>query len=277
MADVNVMDFVDESGKFTDGFKDQIGSIAGDEFKGTKMLDDIHDVPSVIKSFLHTKRDYGKKLEGVITKPGEGASDEDRANYRTALLKELGTPESADDYEFPKTEEGSGLTFNENLAKMWREFFHSKGWPVDMVKDAAEFMYKSQAAMIADRRKEQQDALEKDMASFKKDFRGDNLVKAGRIAHNAIMTYATDDLKNLLRENKVYDSAGDLELWHKTGFTPTQLRIWEKIGNDMKVSEAPSDEGGKGSGSPESDVKKTAKKLYDHPTSKELFQAGGAK
>jgi len=141
----NIMQHIDESGAFADSFKEQIGLYAGDEFKGSKVFDDVPDVATLIKNYAHTKTAYGKKLDNVIQLPNDASSDEDKAAAITAAQDFLGAPKEAKDYEFPRVD---GLDYSEEREKLFREFFMTNRVPVDFAKSLVETFNKMQVDMV---------------------------------------------------------------------------------------------------------------------------------
>jgi len=131
MSDVNIMEHIDSSGAFGGGFKDAAITVAGDDFKDTKSFDNLTDVNALVKAFAHTKRDHGRlglELENTIKRPGKDASEEDIAAFHAGLLKELGAPESENDYEFPRPDDlPKGMKYNEDIEKQFRAIFKEIG------------------------------------------------------------------------------------------------------------------------------------------------------
>ncbi|MCK5605435.1 hypothetical protein KAR91_26320, partial [Candidatus Pacearchaeota archaeon] len=123
MPDVNIMEYIDETGKFGDGFAEAATAIAGESHKGSKVYDDVPDFDTLVKNYADTKSLVGKKLEGVIQKPANDASDEDKAAYRDGLLTELGASENPDDYKFPEVE---GIEYHPDVAKLFQDYFVEK-------------------------------------------------------------------------------------------------------------------------------------------------------
>lgn len=273
MPDVNVMEHIDETGKFTETFKEQISSIAGEEFKDSKIFDSVPDIATLVKNYAYTKRDFGKKIDGLIQKPAENATDEQKAEYRKMLLKELGAPEKAEDYVIKRPENlPEGVSYDEEVEKHFREVFLKLGVPNDIASALTdEFnqlqMSRFQAALEKQKTEfiESSKALDKDPAWL-----GENRIKNNRIAFKAVLKFAGEDLAKLFKDAKLNEDVANHQKWHDLGFNPAQRRIWYNIGLATKVDEAITDEGTPKNtfGGPQ----KLTQKLYDHPTSKrELF------
>jgi hypothetical protein len=71
------------------------------------------DLPSLVKSLIHTKQLASGKMEGYIKVPGEGATPEEVAAYRKAQ----GVPDAPDAYELKKPEGELGNYYNEEEVK----------------------------------------------------------------------------------------------------------------------------------------------------------------
>jgi hypothetical protein len=71
------------------------------------------DLPSMVKSLIHTKQLASGKMEGYIKVPGEGATPEEVAAYRKAQ----GVPEKVEEYELKKPEGELGNFYNEEEVK----------------------------------------------------------------------------------------------------------------------------------------------------------------
>jgi len=257
-----------DDGKFTEDFS---SSLLGDDYKDSKVFETTPDLQSLLKSHADTKSALGKQKEEILSnaiqKPREGASDQERVDYRKVLQKELGAPEKPEDYEFPRLEGApDGLSHSEDTEKVFRQVFFEEGIPVDVVKSIVDKFNKFQLAQFNARLEAEKVELEDAVKSLKNDWKGDNLVVNARLAHTAIKEFATEDLTRLINESKIYDDAGNLEKWNSLGFDPGQLRIWAKIGEKMKLAAPPADE----------TTEETKKKdkgvlgVYDHPTSKRM-------
>lgn len=266
MPDVNIMEHIDtETGKFSDTFKDSVTAVIGEEHKDTKLFDSIPDVATALKVLADTKSAYGKKLEGVIQKPGEKATDQEKSEYVASLRKELGASDSGDDYEMPRPEDlPEGMNFSEEAEKTFRDLFVSEGVPVSTAKLLVEKFNEIQIARFQSHLDEETKAFEESSKSLQSDWKGDDLVKNARTAHAALMEFADKDLTALIKESKIYDTAGDLAKWNSLGLSPSQLRLWYNIGDKMKSKEVVPDEGGTGE---KTDKEKKTSSIYSHPSS----------
>lgn len=71
------------------------------------------DLPSLVKSLVHTKQLASGKMDGYIKVPGEGATTEEVTAYRKAQ----GVPDTPDAYELKKPEGELGNFYNEDEVK----------------------------------------------------------------------------------------------------------------------------------------------------------------
>lgn len=269
--EVNVLEHINtETGEFKDSFREQIPKIAGDEFKDTKLFDQIKNLNNLVKTYAHTQKAFDTKMEGVIKQPADDASDEEKAQFRASLNKMIGAPDKADEYELP-TIEGmpENIKLNEDVAKGYREICHRHGVSMEAFRELADFNGKTAINNAAKHQKTIDDKFDVDLAELTKEWPGDSCVANCRIAYNAMNEFMkirkNEDFLGLLKESKIYDNAGDLAKWREIGVMPSDLRLWHAIGTKMKSPE-PGNEGGDKGGE-----KTTPEKVYDHPTSRRLF------
>jgi len=261
---INDVEVMSDDGKFTESFSP---GILGEGYKETKAFERTPDLPSLLKAYADTKSAYGKKLEGVIQKPAENATDQEKADYRKSLLEELGVPGSAKDYEFPKPENlPGGVAYNQQLEDQFREVFIKRDVPLDMAKGLVEDYNEIQLAAVQARLDEQQKVFEESCKDLDKKWTGDARIRNNRLAFKAIMRFGTEDLQSLLKDAKINEDVGNHQKWHELGFSPSQREIWFSIGSATGTAEAITDEGTPAARE-EAGVKKVVEKVYDHPTS----------
>jgi hypothetical protein len=273
----NIMDHIDDSGTFGEGFATAAKAIAGEGFEESKALENVPDVTTLVKNHLHQNKFVGDKLKGYIKKPAEEATDEQKAEYRMSLLKELGAPADAGAYEIPRPDKlPGGIEFDEEAVKAMdareaiaKQFFFERGWPVGMVKEGIELMNKMQLEAIEARMAKEREQFESQSKELDKLWTGDSKVANSRIAFKAIMSFGTEGMKKLLKESKINEDVGNYEKWLNLGFNPEQLQIWHNIGASTKVDASITNEG-LPAASQESPTTKAARKIYTHPTSKSL-------
>ena len=103
-------EFIGENGVLTEAFTEALPDMMGDNFyndpdtksEPTKLFENVKDVKTLVNNYANAQRTISKgeaafaeKTKGMVKIPGEDASDEDKAAYRTAR----GVPESADGYK----------------------------------------------------------------------------------------------------------------------------------------------------------------------------------
>lgn len=262
------VDYINEDGSFDqEKLSGQLGTIAGEGFKDSKALANTPNVDVLVKNFLNADRKVNQKLEGVIQKPAENATDQEKAEYRVSLLKELGAPDTEDAYDFPRVE---GMDYDENAEKVFRSLFKEMDMPVDLANALVAKFNEVQVGRQEAFQKVQDDAFEKGTKELDADWKGDDATKKNRTVFKAIMEFGTEDLKTLLKESKIYDSPNDHQKWRELGFDAAQRRVWENIGTKMKSDEHITDEGGPAKGEQLTGGQKALAGLYTHPDSKEM-------
>jgi hypothetical protein len=92
---------------FTPGWQDKLP----EEMRPTAA--NYKDLPSLVKSLIHTKQLASGKMEGYVKVPGEGATPEELAAFR----KVQGVPDSPDAYELKKPDGELGNFYNEEEVK----------------------------------------------------------------------------------------------------------------------------------------------------------------
>jgi len=271
--DFNVNDYVNEDGSFVDGA--DIKSLAGDEHKETKCFDDIKDFQSFVKVHADTKSALGKKLDNVIQKPGENATDEEKAAFRQSMKTELGAVKSGSEYEFTRPDMPEGMFYDEQFESSMREMLAQAGVP----KDEAKALYDGyNKMMIANYTKAAEDEGKREKAADEKlraDWPGTEMTVNTRLAHAAMQALGAEafpelwsgfkdaegkDVKGLeqrMKESGIFDSPGDLAKWRSIGVDPSMLRLYAVIGKRMQSGQVLTGEGtttGGGSEIPE-DIK----------------------
>jgi len=99
--------FIGEDLSFTAGWQEKLP----EELRPTAA--NYKDLPSLVKSLVHTKQLASGKMDGYIKVPGEGATPEEVTAYRKAQ----GVPDTPDAYELKKPEGELGNFYNEEEVK----------------------------------------------------------------------------------------------------------------------------------------------------------------
>lgn len=258
-------------GAFTPEFLAQLPALAGDAHKGTKVFEATPGLPSMAKAYADTKSAYGEKLENVIQKLPEGATDEQKAEYRSKLLSYLGVPEKVEDYALTTKPEGwpDGLPFDDAFMKELQDYFFEKEVPLSMGQELVAKYHEILLQRVDEQLKAEEKIFDDQVTARKAAWKGDELTKKTRTAAKAMLQFSTKERIEKIKESKLLDNPTDFEIWRSLYVAPDQTVVWANIGEAMGSDNPPSDEGGAG-GAGGSDRKKALKKVYDHSTSAEL-------
>jgi hypothetical protein len=256
---INDVEIMSDDGKFTENFSP---AIFGEEYKDNKTLEGTSDFLTLGKRFLDTKAKLGEKLDGVIQKPKEGATDREKSEYKETLLKELGAPEKIEDYDIKVPE---GLEIDENLLNGMTKLFFDKRAPKDLVQDIVAGYLALQKEYVDNFNAQQEAAFQEELKEYNTNHPGDSKKTKGVTAVKALLQFADEELTKLINESKIIDTPDDDAKWRSIGFSPRQRAIWENIGEKMKSDTPITDEGT--TKKEETTTSTVAKKVYDHPTS----------
>lgn len=121
-----------------------------------KYAEELKDIPKV-SDFFNNHIELKERLKSAIIKPGEGATEQELADYRKAL----GVPETKDGYYLKKPELPEGL--GEAVSEDWfRElaFKHnlSKQQAADLFEDYYKSIGDAYTKQLAERKKEREEA-----------------------------------------------------------------------------------------------------------------------
>lgn len=231
----NETNFIDSDGNFTDDFASIKTEILGEEHKNSKVFDDVKDIKTLAKNYFFTKQAVGKKLENVIQKPGEKATDQEKAEYKAALLKEIGVPEKAEAYNIDLSEIKDVVQFDDTDIAAIKEAAHKTG-ATQEVMDSILGTYKGIIAkQVQAQNEEKQRQFTEESAVLKKAWAGDAMMENPRLAFTAINQFCDDTFKDILKNSGVYSDPTNLDKWLKAGISPSQLHIWGNIGKRMKM------------------------------------------
>lgn len=102
----------------------------------TKFLDDITSITGLAKTGIDSRRANTALTEAAktaINRPGENATDQEKADYRKTLNTECGATGNLADYKYGTPPDlPKGLQWNEQGAKELAEFCCERGVPVDV-------------------------------------------------------------------------------------------------------------------------------------------------
>lgn len=238
-----------------------LATLAGDEHKESQSYKDAKDFPSFVKAAFDTHAMVGKKLENVIQKPGENATDADRAEYRKILNAERGAAKDGAEYELTAVE---GLPFDKAKEAEFREFCCKGEVPKDTAKAMWDWYHDGQKVAHTAALEAETNAENTRIENLRTAWPGEKMIINPRFAYNALMAFGPKvypdfwpDIKGEdgqvhkglgtnLAESKVYDSPGDFEKWAKCGIGAEQLLLFAAIGEGMKSGSVLTTEGAGG-------------------------------
>jgi len=248
MLDVN--EFMNDDGSFIEGA--DIRSLAGPGHEETKCFDDIKDFSSLVKVHADTKSALGKKLENVIQKPGEKATDDERAAYKTALREGLGAPKSGAEYEFTRPELPAGMQYDEEFESGMRETLAQAGVP----KDEAKVIYDAYNTKMIERFNKHAETEAAEIKAgdekLRAEWPGEKMTVNTRMAYAAMQALGAKafpelwsgfkdgegkdvpGLEQRLKEAVIFDSPGDLDKWRACGVDTSMLKLYSVIGEMMQ-------------------------------------------
>ena len=170
-------EFINESGDFTDSFRAALPERLGDDFyndpetrlQPTKELDNVTNIFDMAKRVVNGSRKisaHGEELkaatEGMVKIPGEGASIEEIAAYRTAQ----GVPDTKEEYELaiPDSEGKEGNTV---IANAVMAAAHEAGIPKSKLSAVWDPVLTALGAQVEEQVKAGQALLDADVQSLK--------------------------------------------------------------------------------------------------------------
>lgn len=269
-------EFLTDTGDFTDEFKTALPGMLGENHVDSKVMDDIPNISALVKSHADTKSALSKKLDNVIQKPGDSATDDEKAAYRTALAEASGAPKEASEYEFYKADKlPEGMERSTELEDKFRAVFHEHKAPKALVKALSQVFEEVQIAgfngvMEADKVEkakvadEKQKQFETESTVLKTDWPGDQLPTNARISLAAIQKYGSDELIKKLKDAGMYENAADIAKWRDSGVPIETLRLFHKIGKETLSAEALGKSGGGATGKKTSMYSRTKAQLGEN-------------
>lgn len=102
-----------------------------DDLKQNEALSGYQNIGEVAKDYLQLKEESAN----VIKKPGENATDEDRAAFQAQLNEVLGVPDSIEGYEIQPPELPEGMVYDETLSNKMLETLHKAGAPKALAQE----------------------------------------------------------------------------------------------------------------------------------------------
>lgn len=194
-----------------------------------KAADKFNSPVEALKAYTELEKRNGRS----IVRPGKDASDEDKAAFQTALRREMGIPDSLDDY---KVDIPTALAEDEQTMEGIRALlgeFHKLGVPasaagyaIGLHQQLMEAQHKSLVSEVAN-------AMADAEVELRREWGGDYEANDA-ISRAALAKYADDDLINLtkLSGKELAEALGNRRL----GDLASMKRLFASIGRDTGES-----------------------------------------
>jgi len=249
-------EMIDGEGNFTDAFTTALPGMLGKETLNhedgspIKMFETTPTLGSLVKLAFDTKTAQGKKLDNVIQKPADGASEEDVSKYMAELDAARGVPTESQNYEFPLGEgETEEKLYTEEHITEYKKFAKEHNIPSSVFNGFVHLNRKLAAAQTASILQKVQDAENVVVEKLKKDNPGEKLGLAGKQVFNALSKFNKNNPEFLakLKESGVFENPTDFQRWTNAGVTAKNFSAWLEIAQELKISHsADGATGGKG-------------------------------
>ncbi len=239
---------IDAEGNFDQEFTDALPGMLGDDHKDFKGLDDTPNIATLVKRFADTKSAYDKKQENVIQRPGEEATDEQKAEFTKALREGLGIQGAAEDYTFADLE--GAETYREGSKEYWSDVFKKLNISQEQATGLTSALHEMQRDInkgeleTANTAAETQ--LNEEIGAIDEMYKGDAKPESLRHALAFIDKYGTEALKGAVKEAKLFDNH-DLKAWAPL-INLNSLPLLVQAGKDMANATMPSGEATKAFG-----------------------------
>lgn len=254
---IDNVEVMSDDGAFTDSFTP---SILGKDYAETKVFESTPNLLSLAKAYADTKSDYGRKLEGVIQRPGESAGEQEKAEFRKTLLKELGAPESVDAYEFTPPE---GIEHDAELVSRFKAFALREGMAPSVAQGLVSLWDTYQSELLEKITNAREDNFNQEVKTLKTEMPGEALTRNGRLAAKALLEFGAKEHIDKIKELRIIDTPDDFVKWRELGVDAANFRILANIGAKMGLDKAITDEGE----TPPSEKSGEGPDMFDHPTS----------
>ncbi len=264
------MTHFDEEGNFNDSLYDNLPTLLEDPDLNVEDYRNAGSIDKLFKNHYNLSKKLGQKLENVIQKPGENATEEEIAEYNKTLMTEAGLPDNAEGYAMNQSEIPENMRMSTEKEAKWRNFFFENNVPKSMgdkifAMYATELKADIEAHLKAT--SEAYDTAHKALTEDK-DWAGDKFLEKARAGLQLLRECGGDQVKKDIDESGIYDSPGDKEKLKKAGLHPEDLKFYANLAERTKSSKfIPSS----GTPKPEDDVTKAARNMYTHKTSQELI------
>lgn len=237
-----ILDHIGPSGVVGAGFADAVKAELGVDYADTKYFDDATTLTGILKRGIDTRRSNTKLTEAAahaIAKPGETATDQEKADFHKSLKAELGASANADDYNFAKPANWpEGLPFDEEGIKALQTYLFEKGYPVEDAKGLMAAMADGEIAKHTADEKVANDAYEAAAKVLTDKHSPAELTEMGQLVRKAIDGYGLPGKspeRNAEISQALAASPGDLAAWRQSGITPASYAWLAAVGKDMQA------------------------------------------
>ena len=270
MADEITM--VGADGTLTEEFRTALPGYLGDGHKEYKGLDDVKTLSGLCKFAADNHVAARKQVDGHVKIPGDGATDEERAEFKTKTMAALGLapPDSSEGYEFPEME---GLKTNAQSDAELKQTFHKVGMSKAMATDLINLLNAQKVQDNINEAVAKKQAFDDQVTILKADpeWLGDKLPVNLREVYNLMVGVSDPVRKDALQKSGLYGNPTNFEEWAKQDVAPSELSTWFNIHKMIKGSTVGDGDGG---GSPADTHRQGLEKRYD--ASPELHQKASA-
>ncbi len=232
-----IMEHIGEDGAFTDGFAKTTIAELGEGYQDSKSLDDVHNIGALAKIAIDSRRANTKLNEAAATaiqRPGENATDEEKAAHKKLLRTELGASTKVEDYAFGKPLNlPEGLPWNEEGAKKWAQYLCDKGVPVEMARELVSAVHAETIETFNKLQQTNKEDFDKAVKEITDKNQPDVIKEMGRLAFKYLDTWGSDEAKETIKG--MYEMPENFEEWNKRGVPPAQIEHMARVAKGMQA------------------------------------------
>jgi hypothetical protein len=231
-----IMEHIGEDGAFTDGFAKATITHLGEGYQDSKSLDDVHNIGALAKIAIDSRRANTKLTEAAATaiqRPGENATDEEKAAHKKLLRNELGASAKVEDYNFGKPLNlPEGLPWNEEGAKKWAEFFSKNSIPVEIAREIVTAVHTEAIETFNKLQVTNKESFDATVKVITDKNQPDAIKEMGRLAFKYLDTWGSDEAKEAIKG--MFEMPENFEEWSKRGIPPAQVAHMAKVAKGMQ-------------------------------------------
>ncbi len=257
-----ILDHIGADGTLTAGFAAAVKTELGADYADSKYMDDVTTVTGIVKRGIDTRRDNTRLTEAAkntIARPAEGATDEQKREFKKLLSTEIGASANVDDYKVGKPENlPEGLPWNQEGADAWAQYFCDRGISIEDAKDITQALQKEAISAFntskEDDVKAGKEAFDTGVKAITDTKSGPEIIEMGTLARKAIDGYGlpgkdAEHCKAVAAATAAAPS--DFEIWRAQGVSPTSFAWLAAIGKDMVAGSTKLGDGSAGDDSKE--------------------------